>query len=139
LQVKPTRIGVKNLAHDQCPRRIYLEILAKMKGINPKVEKNQYIIAGNILHLILQRTFKKNFANIEYFYYRKKMSLDNAIKEAMIEELNFITDLYVKSKGQWEATELIFGIERANEYLPNLAEFASKYLVLEKNLKNCRT
>ncbi len=135
MQIKPTRIGAKSLSYEKCPRRVILEIISKMKGIQIDVEENRYIIAGNLLHLSLQRTFKNNFSNIEYFYYRKGLSVGDSVYEALRNELEFITNLYINSIGSWDPMEIIEGIQRANEFLPHLSNFASEKLILIKKGK----
>lgn len=72
-------IHVTQICILECPRRILKTIIGLGKGIEFELKENYFLLAGNILHSILQDSFKFNFGKIEYYYCNKGLNLEDAL------------------------------------------------------------
>jgi len=76
-------LHASQISYFDCERKLALYILCKVKAIKIPLYENKHLLAGNVLHAILQDTFRWfNFPLVEHFYYNKKNSVEDSLKKA---------------------------------------------------------
>lgn len=84
--LKPiARVRVSALAGLDCPRRIILYLLQRASGFEDKIAFNGYLLAGRILHELLQGLFRssRSVSQIEYLHSREGLGMEDSILAAM--------------------------------------------------------
>lgn len=130
-------LHASQIAHFECECKLAIYILCLAKNINIPLEENKYFLAGNVLHSILQDTFRwNNFPLVEHYYYNENLSVEESLKKIFLREYNKwkrLFDLPIPSS-LWMNNQgcMDYINEKVTNQLDNLAKLAST-LVLEKN------
>ncbi len=135
--IRSIRLGVTSVTEFNCERRTILQILFAEQDIKPPFTPNKYLYAGNFLHLILQRTFLKNFSNIEFFYYRKRKSIYESILLTMELELENLKKIWMSNFGPWKNYRYDFSssFDIITAQIQNLAKLAQSLIILNDENK----
>ena len=111
----------------ECLRHNYLSILASLKGIEIGIDFNRHLLAGELLHTILQETFLRSFSRVQLYYHRYEFDIEKSLYWTMkfIESKwhnVFLSEHYSQSH---MIDEIEAAMEKCEEQIPNLAKLST--------------
>ncbi|MHA1878643.1 MAG: PD-(D/E)XK nuclease family protein [Promethearchaeota archaeon] len=132
-------LHASQVSYFECKRKIVLYILCLAKDIKIQINDNKHLLAGNVLHTILQDTFRwYNFPLVEYYYYNESKTIEESLKKVFFHEYNKwknLFDLQIPSSLWMNDPSSVDTIhDKVINQIDNLAKLAST-LVCEKNGK----
>jgi len=121
-------IHASQISHFECKKKLAVYILGLAKGIKFQVNESKHMLAGNIIHSILQDTFRFNFSTVEYHYNSVGLSVKDALKETFSSEYNKwkkLMDIPIQTSIWANMPSSVSEIdEKISKQLNNLAEMA---------------
>ncbi|MHA1271753.1 MAG: PD-(D/E)XK nuclease family protein [Candidatus Helarchaeota archaeon] len=129
------RLNISDITNIDCPRKNYIEMLINIKGIKKNEPLNKWTLTGIITHSILENTLLNDFDLIEYFYFKKKFSLTDSIKEAMNTNKNYWFSFINEENEQYPWNRYLdfrnYVLEHVEDAITILAKLAQS-LIIEK-------
>jgi len=130
-------LHASQIAYFECECKLAIYILCLAKNINIPLEENKHFLAGNVLHSILQDTFRwNNFPLVEHYYYNEKLSVEESLRKVFQREYDKwkrLFDLPIPSSLWMNDPSCMDDInEKITNQIDNLAKLAST-LILEKS------
>jgi CRISPR/Cas system-associated exonuclease Cas4 (RecB family) len=136
--MKPSRLRVSSLIGLDCPRRVVGYLLQQKFGIEETIPFNGYILAGDIIHKIIQSVLLDDepINLVRYNYSRLGYDLRDSIITVMMELLGdweaMITSEYFPNS--MNTYDISIALDRVEKQVPHMADFSSALVSLEDGL-----
>lgn len=130
-------LHVTQICNFKCERRIFLTIKGILKGVEFEASESQFLLAGSIVHVVLQETFKFNFGLIEHYYTINGNDLKDAILTVFHERFKIwhkLFDIELSSAIWIDNPDIVDEVnKRCLNQFDNLADLATSLIKVEKN------
>lgn len=134
-------LGISSISDISCKRKRALYILSRKKKMFFSDVYNIYGYIGNILHFTIQQVLKNKISQIEYFFFRENLDIEESIDRVLRKALNysyFIVNHKVKC-GFLTNSDLNEIKSRISNQIESISSELPKLLIIDSINKKIKT
>jgi hypothetical protein len=135
---------VSSLAGLDCPRRVMLYLLSTVNELEADINFNGYLLAGSILHDIIQSLYRRGgqiVSALEYHLLRNKHDLEDSILIEMNQAFDKWTAFVTSDKFPYasKTDDISIALDRTESQLPYLARMAKTLVHIDSEKISSRS